>query len=196
MLLVLCGASCTGKTTIRDLLVKHYNFKSIVTYTDRPKREGEEEGVDYHFCTPEHFDALIESNFFCEFTQYQIASDTPDSVWRYGTSKESIESFDNDAVLISNPDGLQEIIRQYGKSNICVCRIVADDYTVRNRLKERGDNEEEAERRMAADVRDFRAIDGLEDMLIPNNYTDDIYTIVKGVNDFYKIYRAGKDDDE
>lgn len=43
------GKSSSGKDTIYKKLIKETNLKPIVPYTTRPMREGETEGVEYHF---------------------------------------------------------------------------------------------------------------------------------------------------
>ena len=48
MLLVICGKMCSGKDTIVKRLINK-GFKKVVTYTTRPKRRGETDGVDYHY---------------------------------------------------------------------------------------------------------------------------------------------------
>ncbi|MDV5212124.1 guanylate kinase, partial [Acinetobacter baumannii] len=51
MFVLLSGTTCSGKTTIADALTEKYGFNRIVTTTSRPKREGEVDGLHYHFIT-------------------------------------------------------------------------------------------------------------------------------------------------
>lgn len=50
---VLCiiGHSGSGKTTIEEILARTFplHFNRVVSYTTRPMREGEQEGVEHHF---------------------------------------------------------------------------------------------------------------------------------------------------
>ena len=48
-MIILAGPSASGKTATCLYLQEHYGIKKVVTHTTRSKREGEEEGVDYHF---------------------------------------------------------------------------------------------------------------------------------------------------
>ena len=45
------GKSASGKDTIfKEIKERMPELKTIVLYTTRPIREGEQEGVEYHFC--------------------------------------------------------------------------------------------------------------------------------------------------
>ena len=59
-LIYLMGKSSSGKDTVyRELLRDDsLKFKKVVLYTTRPIREGEVDGVQYHFVDEEVFNAL------------------------------------------------------------------------------------------------------------------------------------------
>lgn len=56
-MIILTGKSGSGKTTVARELEKH-GFKRAVTCTTRPRRTGEEDGVDYHFLSSKQFEKL------------------------------------------------------------------------------------------------------------------------------------------
>ncbi|MDP6565267.1 MAG: guanylate kinase [Alphaproteobacteria bacterium] len=59
-MLVLSSPSGAGKTTLsRDLLASDGNLTMSVSVTTRPKRPGEEEGVDYVFIEPVEFHLMV-----------------------------------------------------------------------------------------------------------------------------------------
>ena len=66
MFVLLSGTTCSGKTTIADALTEKYGFNRIITTTSRPKREGEVDGLHYHFITQTEFDALKKADQFLE----------------------------------------------------------------------------------------------------------------------------------
>jgi guanylate kinase len=63
MIIIISSPSGVGKTTIAKNLEK-LNFERIVTYTSRPKRPIEIDGVDYYFIGKEKFDEFIKKDFF------------------------------------------------------------------------------------------------------------------------------------
>lgn len=77
IILCLIGKSASGKTFVRDRLVKEHGYKSLVTFTSRPPRKGEKQDITYHFIPQEDFEQKIEEGFFAEWKKY----DTEQGVW-------------------------------------------------------------------------------------------------------------------
>lgn len=48
-LIVITGATGTGKTTVSAYLRDNYRIHRVMTHTTRPPRTGEQNGVDYYF---------------------------------------------------------------------------------------------------------------------------------------------------
>lgn len=63
IILCLIGKSASGKTFVRDKLVKEHGYKSLVTFTSRPPRKGEKQDITYHFIPQEDFEQKIEEGF-------------------------------------------------------------------------------------------------------------------------------------
>ena len=71
LLIILTGPTASGKTEIREKMTKKYKkIKSLVTTTSRKMREKEQEGIDYHFVTPQQFSQKVEDRDFLEYTEY------------------------------------------------------------------------------------------------------------------------------
>ena len=80
------GKSSSGKDTIyRELIkTKELGLKKIVSYTTRPMREGETDGVQYLFKNEEEYKKLRADNKIIEERAY----DTKCGIWRYFTADE------------------------------------------------------------------------------------------------------------
>lgn len=71
-LLVLCGPSAAGKTTLQTELCgggARPNVR-LVGHTSRPRRGGEIDGVDYHFVSQQAFVSMVKCGSFVEYTRY------------------------------------------------------------------------------------------------------------------------------
>ena len=85
MLLVVSGASGTGKgTLVKRLLEEDSSFAFSVSATTRQPREGEVDGVHYHFITEAKYDELVEQGAFLEYATF--------CDHRYGTLKDEVYS--------------------------------------------------------------------------------------------------------
>ena len=78
-LFVISAPSGTGKTTlVKQLLERLPDIDFSVSYTTRPQRRGETEGVDYHFVDKATFEQMTRDNEFLEWATVHGES--------YGTS--------------------------------------------------------------------------------------------------------------
>ena len=74
-LLIISGTTCAGKgTVIKKLLTNHNDIILSTSYTSRPKRESEIDGIDYYFVTKDEFEAKIKNNDFLEYAQVQYGA--------------------------------------------------------------------------------------------------------------------------
>lgn len=70
VLLVIAGPAGSGKSTLCDRLVlEDPDFARVVTTTTRAPRDGEVNGVHYHFFTPEAFESKVAAGEFLEWAQ-------------------------------------------------------------------------------------------------------------------------------
>jgi len=66
-LVIFSGPSGVGKDTLLDRwIAANPRVRRVVTYTTRDPREGEKNGVDYHFVTVERFNELVREGAFLE----------------------------------------------------------------------------------------------------------------------------------
>jgi guanylate kinase len=81
---VITGPSGVGKgTLIRGLLERVPELELSVSATTRAPRPGERDGADYHFLTPQEFEARVAAGDFVEHATY--------SGNRYGTLRSELE---------------------------------------------------------------------------------------------------------
>src|SRR5574344_2496844 len=98
-MILLSGASASGKTEIAKLLAKKYVIVKAVTHTSRAPRLGERNGIDYFFVTKDEFVSLKEKGNFVETTLYNGNY--------YGTSKAQVTDL---KCVVVDPNGLKAFI--------------------------------------------------------------------------------------
>lgn len=135
-MIILVGPSASGKTYIGKELEKK-NFLKVVTYTTREKRNGEIDGVDYHFLNIEEFKRLKANNYFFETVLYNNNY--------YGTAFNTITS---NSYLIVEPSGL---LKYQKLNNVISFYIDVDLETRKLRMKQRGDSEKQIKERLLKD---------------------------------------------
>lgn len=189
IILCLIGKSASGKTFVRDKLVKEHGYKSLVTFTSRPPRKGEKQDITYHFIPQEDFEQKIEEGFFAEWKKY----DTEQGVWYYGAALADCYDADDDTVVILTPDGVRDL--QAIEIHMAVIYLYSNLNTIKQRLSIRGDNQKEVERRMKADIKDFNGAEMLADRIVYNNLSDDIEDVISNVDYWYKKILKEKADE-
>ena len=100
MIIVLLGASGSGKSTIEHELAVHHNYKKIISYTTRQPRENEKNGRDYYFIDNDTFREVMDRKLFAEYDEY-----SQDRL--YGTIKS--DYIDGDKVVVLTPNGLRQL---------------------------------------------------------------------------------------
>ena len=187
-MLVLVGRSCVGKDTIQKILIDKYGMDKVVICTTRPPREGEVNGVDYHFMAPTCFRYQGIHGLFAEMTQYHVASG---ETWYYGSKACDYLDSDN-KVIILNPKGLK-----YVRDNnlpVFAVEITAPDKAIMDRQMIRGDDLTEATRRFNADIFDFADISKYTDTCVVNWGDDGPERCAKNIYDLYQYWLSKQKD--
>lgn len=133
-LIIISGTTCAGKgTVIKKLLSNHNDIMLSTSYTSRPKREAEIDGVDYYFVSKEEFERRIENGDFLEYAQVQYGT-------YYGTpKKEVLELLDSgkDVILEIDVQGAKQIKEIY-PSTILIFIMAPSMREVKRRIMMRG----------------------------------------------------------
>ncbi|MGN6586262.1 MAG: guanylate kinase [Solirubrobacterales bacterium] len=136
---VITGPSGVGKgTLIRELLERVPDLELSVSATTRAPREGEVNGRDYHFLTPEKFEQRVEEKDFLEFATY--------SGNRYGTLRSEVDrclDAGKSVVLEIEVQGAQQV-RAAKPDSVQIFIAPPDPAVLRRRLIGRGTDSTEA----------------------------------------------------
>lgn len=130
-LIVITGAAGTGKTTVSRYLSQHYPICRVLTHTTRPPRQGEHDGQDYYFETPDSF----FENHFVEYVRY--------AGHLYGSSKEGLaRAFEKSdlACLVLDTKGAETYLKQFPGLVSVLYLTVPDVSQLQVRMQARGDN--------------------------------------------------------
>ncbi len=146
-MIILIGASASGKTTIAKYLTTHLGFKKFVTSTTRNPRKGEINSIDYNFLTIDTFNKKKENNEFIETTFYNGNY--------YGTEKKLIN---DNVVLIVEFSGLKEFKKMNDPHIVSYFLKSSEEIRIK-RMEERGDSDEDIEKRLNHDRYKFNADD-------------------------------------
>jgi guanylate kinase len=102
--IVLVGKSGSGKDSIAKILTNK-GYKLVLSYTTRPIRENETDGVEYNFCSKDDFLNKIENNELLEYRKYYTLLNNEPDIWYYGTPKDISER----SIIIVDKQGLIDI---------------------------------------------------------------------------------------
>lgn len=85
-IIIISAPSGTGKSTIINELMKNdaLKLRFSVSATNRMPREGEKDGINYHFISTDQFKELIRNNAFVEYEEVYEGR-------YYGTLKSEVE---------------------------------------------------------------------------------------------------------
>jgi guanylate kinase len=160
LLFVISAPSGTGKTTLVERLVQILpNLRESRSYTSRPARAGERNGVDYHFISRAEFETMIAANAFLEW------ADVFGNL--YGTAVADVEDLragGQDVVLVIDVQGARQV-RQRGADHTAVFVMPPSFQVLERRLRGRSADPEPALRRRLetarAEVSSYREYDYL-----------------------------------
>ena len=176
MVIVLVGASASGKTELAKILIKSFGYEKVVTTTTRPKRKAEKENVDYHFLDRNAFIKLNSKDAFFEVSIYQGQL--------YGIQKKDVKL---NGIVIVEPDGANTLVTKL-KQKVFVVYLETDESLRSARMVKRGTPIDEVEKRLTIDRVIFQPSVFIKMDLHLKNDEIKLESLAKQVHDHYQTY--------
>ena len=152
------GKSSSGKDTLyQKVLERLPQIHRVVPYTPRPIREGEQDGVEYHFVDDKQLAELETDGKIVELRAYN----TVHGIWKYFTVDDGqIDLEQGDYLLIGTLETYEKIREYYGAEHLVPIYIEVEDGERLARALERERRQavpkyKEMCRRFLADEEDF-----------------------------------------
>jgi guanylate kinase len=119
------GKSASGKDTIYKKLLEYFpELKTVTLYTTRPMREGETEGVEYHFIREEQLEAMKSEGRVIEMRTYQ----TMYGPWSYATVEDGqIDLSQGSYMMIGTLESYESIRTYFGENGAVPIYIEVED---------------------------------------------------------------------
>ncbi|MBQ3426218.1 MAG: guanylate kinase [Clostridia bacterium] len=154
ILFVLSGPSGTGKGTVCERLLEKEPLHLSVSATTRDIREGETDGVTYHYVSVPEFEGMIKNGEMLEYASYNGNY--------YGTPKKSVADLldtGHDVLLEIEPQGALQV-KSIIPEAVLVFLVPPSMQELKNRLITRGrENSDEIKERLAASQWELRQAD-------------------------------------
>ena len=188
----LMGKSSSGKDSIfKKIKERIPELKNIILYTTRPIREGEQNGVEYHFVDENKLQELEKRGCVIEQRAYQ----TKHGIWKYFTADDGqVDLSKYSYLVIGTLVSYQEMCKYFGKENMIPLYVEVEDGLRLSRALERERQQAapkyaEMCRRFLADSEDFSERN-LQDAGITKRFQNlDFQKCVSEICNYILVYR-------
>jgi guanylate kinase len=144
LLFIVSAPSGTGKTTLAERLAQQVpGLRLSRSYTSRPARNGEVDGVDYNFVSRHRFEAMVQEGAFLEWAEVfnNLYGTCADDTERYLSAGE-------DVVLVIDVQGARQV-RSRGIETVGIFVLPPSAAILEQRLRGRSkDSESQIRRRL------------------------------------------------
>jgi guanylate kinase len=181
-LFIVSAPSGTGKTTLVERLVRDMQGISMSrSYTSRPPRPGEADGVDYNFISRERFEAMIANGDLLEHAEVF-------GNW-YGTGAAETRrtlAGGGDVVLVIDVQGARKV-RNASFEHVGIFVLPPSFEILEDRLRRRSkDSEVQIQRRLAVAQQEVAAVAEYDYVVI----NDDVDNAVAGLRSIVEAERS------
>lgn len=130
-LICIVGKTGVGKDTFANFIHQKTNIPIVCSYTTRDMREGETNGVQHYYITPEEMQELLKA-------EDVIAYAKKESGVEYAATYHSLA---DESIYIVDPTGIYYLREHYSdKIDLYVINLICPEDTVEKRIKSRGDD--------------------------------------------------------
>ena len=179
----LMGKSASGKDTIYKKVKEQMpELKTIVIYTTRPIREGEQNGREYHFVDDDKLKELQDAGKVIELREYN----TVHGIWKYFTADDGQFDGDDNYLAIGTLESYVQLRDYFGQGRLVPIYVEVEDglrlerALARERMQATPKYEEMC-RRFLADAADF-SVENLKEAGITRKFTNmDVDKCVQGI---------------
>lgn len=171
LIIVISAPSGTGKGTVIEQLRERRSFSLSVSHTTRAPRQGEVDGVNYHYVSRAQFQALVDGGKMVETTVYSGNC--------YGTSFAAVEDViarGEDVLLEIEVEGGRNIRKKFPEA-VEIYLLPPSLEELERRLRGRGTESEEVIRtrldRARGELAEVSAHSGVYDYYVVNRQVDE-----------------------
>ena len=177
-LIVFSAPSGCGKGTMPEQIVKDEKFCVSVSATTRSPREGEVNGVNYHFISRDEFEQRVSDGGFLEYAEYCGNL--------YGTPMKEVNEMLEKGMNVILEIEVQGAIKVMNKRPDALSIFIAPPSIaeLRRRLHKRGTETEDVIEQRIAQASNEVALAAKYDYIIVNDALED------AVDDFFHVVRA------
>ncbi len=194
------GKSASGKDKIYGRLAEspELHLKTLVLYTTRPIRSGEEQGKQYFFVDNRKLDELEKAGKVIERRDYH----TVHGIWTYFTADDGQLDLDADSYLgIGTLESYEQLKKYFGEKKICPIYIeVEDGERLRRATKREGKqsvpNYNEVCRRFLADEEDFSEENILKSGISRRFENENLDICTEEIKNYIRSEMAGQKSEE
>ena len=180
-IIIISGPSGAGKSSLCERLFKQVkNIYFSISSTTRAKRDGEIDGVHYHFISKEEFENGIKNNLFLEWAKVHNNY--------YGTQKMQVDNaLKNGKIVLFDVDIQgQESIKKFYPNATSIFITTPNKAILEQRLKNRAlDSFESIDTRLNLAYEEMRAIDKFDFIIINDDFEKSFNGFLSIINSLY-----------